>query len=202
MSAFHFSHRFDKFFLCKILSPLSLYFPVMGTELGTWEALKKYLWNGSTAVDDDRGLILFFRVRVHQSFIILQIFRGRLCGRVVKFARSDPAAQGSDPGRGHGTACQVTHVEAASHIPQLEGPATKIYNYVRGGGRGWGDKAEKKRDWQQLLAQVPIFRKKRISGGLNMCKMQHEKYDERRKKNKGRGTKYNLRPKALRTSVT
>ena len=26
------------------------------------------------------------------------------------------------------------HVEAASYIPQLEGPATKIYNYVRGGG--------------------------------------------------------------------
>ena len=33
-------------------------------------------------------------------------------------------------------------IEAASHIPQLEGPATKIYNYVPGGI--WGDKAEKK----------------------------------------------------------
>ena len=25
----------------------------------------------------------------------------------------------------------------------------------------WGDKAEKKKDWQQLLAQVPIFGKKK-----------------------------------------
>ena len=33
--------------------------------------------------------------------------------------------------------------EAASHIPQLEGPETEIYNYVR--GRGWGDKVEKKK---------------------------------------------------------
>ena len=37
------------------------------------------------------------------------------------------------------------HVEAASHVPQLEGPATKIYNYVRGGGEGLGNKAEKKK---------------------------------------------------------
>ena len=52
------------------------------------------------------------------------------------------------------------HVEAASHMPQLEGSATKIYNYAPGGI--WGDKAEKKKreDWQQLLAQVPIFEKK------------------------------------------
>ena len=55
------------------------------------------------------------------------------------------------------------HVEEASHMPQLEGPTTnKIYNYVPG---GFGEKkAEKKRkeDWQQLLAQVPIFKKKKI----------------------------------------
>ena len=40
-------------------------------------------------------------------------------------------------------------------MPQLEGPTTKIYNYVL-----WvfGEKkAEKKEDWQQLLAQLPIF---------------------------------------------
>ena len=34
--------------------------------------------------------------------------RGRLHGRVVKFARSTAAAQGLDPGRGHGTARQAT----------------------------------------------------------------------------------------------
>ena len=31
-------------------------------------------------------------------------------------------------------------------MPQLEGPATKIYNNVPGGI--WGDKAEKTKDWQ------------------------------------------------------
>ena len=47
-------------------------------------------------------------------------------------------------------------------LPQLEGPAAKIYNYVPGGT--WGDKAEeKKEDWPQLLAQVPIFKKKRMA---------------------------------------
>ena len=54
------------------------------------------------------------------------------------------------------------HVEAAPHVPQLEGPATKIYNYVPGGI--WGDKAEKKKrkkkDWQQLLAQVLVLKNK------------------------------------------
>ena len=34
------------------------------------------------------------------------------------------------------------HVEATSHIPQLEGPATKIYNCVQG---VLGNKAEKKK---------------------------------------------------------
>ena len=38
------------------------------------------------------------------------------------------------------------------------GPTTKIYNYVLG---GFGEKKqEKKKDWQQLLARVPIFKKK------------------------------------------
>ena len=47
-------------------------------------------------------------------------------------------------------------------MPQLEGPTTKIYNYVLGefGEKKAGKK--KKEDWQQLLAQVPIFKKKRI----------------------------------------
>ena len=51
------------------------------------------------------------------------------------------------------------HAEVASHTPQPEGPTTKIYNYVLG---GFGEKKEKKREeWQQLLAQVPIFKKKK-----------------------------------------
>ena len=41
-------------------------------------------------------------------------------------------------------------------MPQQKGPTTKIYNY------DWGDlgrKSRKKKDWQQLLTQVPIFKK-------------------------------------------
>ena len=42
-------------------------------------------------------------------------------------------------------------------VPQLEGPTTKMCNYVLG---GFGEKKQKKKeDWQQLLAQVPIFKK-------------------------------------------
>ena len=47
-------------------------------------------------------------------------------------------------------------------MPQLEGPTTKIYNYVLEGlgqKKAGGKKREKKKDWQQLLAQVPIFKK-------------------------------------------
>ncbi|WP_261090198.1 hypothetical protein, partial [Streptococcus mitis] len=29
--------------------------------------------------------------------------------------------------------CSLGHVEAASHMPQLEGPTTRRYNYVLGG---------------------------------------------------------------------
>ena len=65
---------------------------------------------------------------------------------------------GSDPGRRHGTAHQG-HAEGASHVAEPEGPMAKIYNYVLG---SFGEKNKKKRnDWQQLLAQVPIFKKKK-----------------------------------------
>ena len=51
----------------------------------------------------------------------------------------------------------------ASHIEEPEGPTTRIYNYALG---GFGEK-KKKEDWQQMLAQVPIFKKKLIGGGLH-----------------------------------
>ena len=53
------------------------------------------------------------------------------------------------------------HAQAASHMPQLEGPTARIYNYVPG---SFGEKKKnekKKKDWQQMLAQVPIFKKKK-----------------------------------------
>src|SRR3712207_7195740 len=48
------------------------------------------------------------------------------------------------------------HTEGASHMPQLEGHTTRIYNYVLGGfgEKKRGKKRKKKEDWQQLLAQV------------------------------------------------
>ena len=52
------------------------------------------------------------------------------------------------------------HVKAVSHMPQLEGPTSKIYNYVR--GRFGEKKQEKNIYWQQLLAQVPIFKKRKM----------------------------------------
>ena len=53
-------------------------------------------------------------------------------------------------------------------MPQLEGPTTKIFNDVLG---GFGEKKKKERekkkeDWQQLLAQVPIFKKKKATAFL------------------------------------
>ena len=71
---------------------------------------------------------------------------GQPCGRVVRFARSATAAQGfsdSDPGCGHGTTRSSGHDEAASHVLQLEGPITKVYNYVL--GEIWGENAGKKK---------------------------------------------------------
>ena len=52
------------------------------------------------------------------------------------------------------------HAEAASHIAQPEALTTRTYNYVLG---GFGKKKEEKRkaDWQQMLAQVPIFKNKK-----------------------------------------
>ena len=47
-------------------------------------------------------------------------------------------------------------------MAQLEGPTTEIYRYAL---RGFGEKKQKerkKKDWQQLLAQVPIFKKKNL----------------------------------------
>ena len=43
---------------------------------------------------------------------------------------------------------------AAAHIEQLEGPTTRIYNYVMG---LWGGKKKGEEDWQQMLAQGKSF---------------------------------------------
>ena len=60
---------------------------------------------------------------------------------VVKFTCSTSAAQGfagSDPGCGPSSA----HAEVVSHIAQLEGPMTRIYNYGLG---GFGKKKKKRK---------------------------------------------------------
>ena len=43
---------------------------------------------------------------------------------------------------GADTALLIRHTEAVSHMPQLEGSTTKIYNYVLG---GFGEKKKKKK---------------------------------------------------------
>ena len=44
----------------------------------------------------------------------------------------------------------LRHAEAASHIPQPEGPATRIYNYLLG---SFGEKKKKKKK-RRLAADV------------------------------------------------
>ena len=76
---------------------------------------------------------------------------------MVKFGHSPSVAQGfagSDSGCRPSTTHQAI-LEVASHIEKLEGPTTRIYNYVLG-GFGKKKKKEKKEDWQQMLAQMPI----------------------------------------------
>ena len=55
-------------------------------------------------------------------------------------------------------------------MPQLEGPTSKIHNYVLG-GLGEKKQEKKKKDWQQLLAQVPIFTYKKITIVLRTNKL-------------------------------
>ena len=62
------------------------------------------------------------------------------------------------------------HAKAASHIAQAEALRTRMYNYVLG---GFGEKKKKKRDWQQMLAQVPVFRKKKIESVISMLTPPH-----------------------------
>ena len=53
-------------------------------------------------------------------------------------------------------------------MPQLEGPTTKIYNYILG---VFGEKKQDKKeeDWLQLLAQVTILKtNKRLSGIIDV----------------------------------
>ena len=50
------------------------------------------------------------------------------------------------------------HAEVASHIAQLEGPTTGIYNYVLG-GFGEKKKGKKREDWQEIFAQGQSLKK-------------------------------------------
>ena len=58
-------------------------------------------------------------------------------------------------------------------MSQLEGPTTRIYNYVLG---GFGEKKGKKKDWPQMLAPVSIFKKKK------KCLGSHFRIQERNNK--------------------
>ena len=59
--------------------------------------------------------------------------------------------------------CSSGHAEVASHIPQLEGPTTKIYSYVLG---GFGEKNRKKiTSFYYYLSQLGGY----FSGFLLQC---------------------------------
>ena len=78
-----------------------------------------------------------------------------------------------------------SHAEVASHTAELEGLANRIYNYVLGGveeneEEDETEEEEKKeeseeeeekveKDWQQMLAQVPIFKKKQKQKPKSEC---------------------------------
>ena len=66
--------------------------------------------------------------------------------------------------------CSSSHAEAVSHVAQLEGPTTRIYNYVL---RGFVENKKKRKDWQQMLAQVPVFKKKGILEGEKKIDVVH-----------------------------
>ena len=85
--------------------------------------------------------------------------QGQPYGLVVNCVRSATGGPGSDPGRAQ-THPLSGHAEAASHIQQLEGSATMIYNHQLG---LWGK--EKGGGLAIDVSSEPVFlRKKR--GGL------------------------------------
>ena len=60
-------------------------------------------------------------------------------------------------------------------MPQVEGPTTKIHNYVPG---GFGEeKQKKKKDWQQLLAQAANLKKEKekiiLKSGSHLVWVKH-----------------------------
>ena len=75
---------------------------------------------------------------------------GRLRGQAVKFECSATAAQGSHPGRGHGTACQamLRRCPTAHNQKDLQLRYTTMY------GGGWEDKAKQKKKKIRLATVV------------------------------------------------
>ena len=88
--------------------------------------------------------------------------RGRPCGQVVKFTHSTSAAQGFaglDPGHGPSTTHQamVRWRPTQHNQKDLQLQYTTMY----WGALGRRRKKKEEEDWQQILAQVPIFKKKK-----------------------------------------
>ena len=63
--------------------------------------------------------------------------------------------------------CSSSHAEAASHMPQLEGPATKIYNYELG---NFGEKKKKRK--RRLAADASSGAKFKKRKSVNSCTRQ------------------------------
>ena len=84
-------------------------------------------------------------------------------GRVVGFTCSASVPQGFADSWARTWHCLSGHAETASRIAQPEGPAARICSYVLGAlgrrrrrRRSRGRRRRKNKDWQQILAQVPM----------------------------------------------
>ena len=89
---------------------------------------------------------------------------GGPCGQVVKFTHSALVAQGfagSDPGRRRGTVHQVTLRRRPTWDNQKDLQLEYTTMYWGGFGEKKKKKRKKKEDWQQILAQGPIWKKKK-----------------------------------------
>ena len=94
---------------------------------------------------------------------IKTLLRGRPFGLVVNFTHSDLVAQhftGSDPTHGPGTAHQaMLRRHPHSTIRGTHNWKIKLWTW---GLQGEEEEEEEKEDWQQMVAQVPIFKKQTL----------------------------------------
>ena len=82
--------------------------------------------------DSQNSISIYVKVKMEKKLNMLSglpqknAFRGRLRGRVVKFACSAAVAQGSDPGCGHGTARQIKQNNKKKRLATVVSPGANL----------------------------------------------------------------------------